>query len=113
MALSRRLVLVGLVLLGACGRAGLRTTAPVVAPTAAPAPAVAAAPSPRVTPPVVVPVVDVEGTAAAAESAVPVIETPAAEAPPVTWDIQVLPYESHSPVEYFVGRFTGAARNAF
>jgi membrane-bound lytic murein transglycosylase D len=113
---SRRLVLVSLLLLGACGRIGLRSTAPVAEPAAAPAPTVAVMPSVTatrapVTPPAADPVV--EGPAVPAEPAVALIDPPAAEAPPVTWDIDVLPYESHARVEYFVGRFTGAARNAF
>jgi len=35
------------------------------------------------------------------------------EEAPVTWDIEVAPYETNERVEYFVGRFTGPAKEAF
>lgn len=44
------------------------------------------------------------------EAPVPVAEP---DEPPVTWDIEVAPYETHARVEYFVGRFTGPAKKAF
>jgi membrane-bound lytic murein transglycosylase D len=104
----------------ACGRAGLHPIepAPVVVEAAAiPAP-VASEPPKDVATIEVVAVQDVPSPA------VPVPEPEPAAGPtdvvaaepeeaPVSWDIEVAPYESHARVEYFVGRFTGPARRAF
>ena len=110
------LAIVSVFSLSACGRAGVRTVAPVaaprtveVAPTDVPVgrmPAVERPPrdvsSPRVIPAPASEPVD--------EPEQPVVEEPA---PPVTWDIEVAPYESHARVEYFVKRFSGSAKEAF
>jgi membrane-bound lytic murein transglycosylase D len=97
----------------ACGRAGLKSV-PAPAPVAAPDAEVPA------TIPVAVPVSAIVTETAPADSVIPelpaepkdvVVATP--EEAPVSWDIEVAPYESHARVEYFVGRFTGAAKEAF
>ena len=101
------LAIVSVFSLSACGRAGLRTVAPVVAPQTV---EVASIDVPVVEMPVVeMPVVEM-----------PAVEMPAVElpqldvsSPPVTWDIEVAPYESHARVEYFVKRFSGSAKEAF
>ncbi len=117
MAPSRQLVWVGLCLLGACGRLGLRPGAPVAEPARASSPATAPAPATaereeRRAQPAPAPLLEAPSTPVEPEVVVTPDPEPA-EAPPVTWDIEVQAYESHARVEYFVGRFTGAARNAF
>jgi membrane-bound lytic murein transglycosylase D len=111
MTTSRQALLVGLLLLGACGRAGLLPrTAPtpmaeataassgeVVAQDASPAAAVGPA------------VEDAEAAATVPEPAVD--EAPMS--PPPAWDIEVAPYESHQRVEYFVQRFSGPLKASF
>jgi membrane-bound lytic murein transglycosylase D len=114
---SRQLIWVFVLALSACGRAGLRSV--VVAPEVAseradvvaevvlpPVIAAAAADAARAAQADVLPEGEAEEPVAA-----PAVE--AAPEPPVTWDIEVSPYESHERVEYFVGRFTGAAKESF
>lgn len=118
-----RLWVLGLVCLtAACGRMGLRPLTEV-APEAAPR-SEAAAPDAAVPAPAAEPAT-IPGPAAPETPAVSGAVAPAAEpspaeseggeaaAPPVSWDIEVAPYESHERVAYFVGRFTGPAKNAF
>jgi membrane-bound lytic murein transglycosylase D len=103
----------------ACGRAGLKTVEPE--------PVVLATPEPVAVPEVPAPapqleVVAVQELAAGTPDTAQAAEPPSApvdvvkaepEEAPVSWDIEVAPYESHARVEYFVGRFTGPARKAF
>lgn len=105
----------------ACGRAGLKPIAPQVAPepaVAAPDPAAslpdAVAQQPAPAPEVVVldSAVTPEAEMEPAPEPVDVVKAEPEEAP-VSWDIEVAPYESHARVEYFVSRFTGVARKAF
>lgn len=121
MAGSRQSLWIAMCLLAACGRAGRQPAAPVAAPVAAPtAPSVAepagrtAAASPAAVVSEHTPASGPAVPQVVTESATPEPETATdAAAPPISWDIEVTPYESHERVSYFVGRFTGAARNAF
>ncbi len=118
----RLILLMGVLLLSACGRAGLlpRTT-PVPESERLAAPG---APAP------IVPSVAVSATARARGSAdaPPISEGRTGpsnemvrvavlglttEIPPPVWDIEVAPFETHSRVEYFVGRFSGPMRASF
>lgn len=96
----------------ACGRAGLRTL-PDPAPAAAVPVETPAVPEPEVVPALVVVAEAEPADTAVVEPPVSVEVVPVAEEAPVSWDIEVAPYESHARVEYFVGRFTGPAREAF
>ncbi|MBX3132539.1 MAG: LysM peptidoglycan-binding domain-containing protein [Gemmatimonadaceae bacterium] len=111
MTTPRHALLMGLLLLGACGRAGLLPrTAPTPlaeseAPAAAAVPEAEASTGPAIGP-----------TMTEADSAEPENEV-AAEAvpndPPPAWDIEVAPYESHQRVEHFVQRFSGPLKESF
>jgi membrane-bound lytic murein transglycosylase D len=112
---TRLLVLLGLVMVSACGRAGLL-------------PRVAPAPNAEV-PASLVPPAAAASTAEAAADATadtpatthgPHVDEPVAtgttegeDAPPPAWDIEVAGYESHARVEHFVERFSGPLRGAF
>ncbi len=113
----RPTLLLGALLMAACGRAGLlpRTApspdatliaAPVASPAAFAVPATEGALSRE----------SGTGEGETGPSAAAVEPPPAAlstEIPPPAWDIEVAPFESHSRVEYFVGRFSGPMRVTF
>lgn len=107
MAGSRHLIWIAVLALSACGRSGLRTVAAVPAPLTTPAEVTVAA------------VVEEAPQALEPEpesgepAPVVVINSEPEPEPPVSWDIEVSPYESHERVEYFVGRFSGGAKEAF
>lgn len=113
MTISRTWLALSLIVLGACGRAGLL-------PRTAPAPTAGAAPASA---PVAVEVVlpmsrSVAATADAAtdsDATGPAVVEAAVEptSPPPAWDIEVAPYESHERVEYFVQRFSGPLKASF
>ncbi len=114
----RPTLLLGALLMAACGRSGLlpRTVpapeAPRIAVSAPASPAVfRAAPAAKAAS-------RESGTAEGdtGPSASPVeagLSAPRIEIPPPAWDIEVAPFESHSRVEYFVGRFSGPMRVTF
>ncbi len=102
----RPTVVIGALVLAACGRTGLLPrTMPVT---------VADAPMPTLVAELEVSLEDgtsdETGPASVVESPAPV---PVVEAPAPTWDIEVAPFAAHERVEYFVGRFSGAMRPAF
>ena len=101
--------------LSACGRVGLQPVAPKVAGDAPAPQIVGIAPAVESAPEAMAGAVEVESEPVVSEPAIPapVVATVEPEAPPVTWDIEVAPYESHARVEYFIGRFTGPAKEAF
>jgi membrane-bound lytic murein transglycosylase D len=109
------MVLAGVAMMvAACGRAGLQPVAPAPVPAAVPDVPIA---EPE---PIVTPAAEVLKESATVDSSTlepaPVPEDVVAASPeeaPVSWDIEVAPYESHARVEYFVGRFTGGARTTF
>lgn len=113
----RPTLLLGALLMAACGRAGLL-------PRTMPAPDAARVVGP-VAAPAVFNVVAAEGATSresgtaegepspSATAAEAVLAAPSIEIPPPAWDIEVAPFESHSRVEYFVGRFSGPMRVAF
>lgn len=120
MRMTKSWLAASLLLLGACGRAGLL-------PRTAPSPSAGAATEVPVAASVTLPVArsteadpgvagsesaadasDVTGPSAESE------ETPAEpSSPPPAWDIEVAPYESHERVEYFVQRFSGPLKASF
>lgn len=113
----RPTLLLGVLLMAACGRAGLL-------PRTMPAPDASLVVGP-VTAPAAFGVVAAEGAVSlesgttegeAGPSATPAEAEPVeptVEIPPPAWDIEVAPFESHARVEYFVGRFSGPMRLAF
>lgn len=129
----RPTLLMGVLLVAACGRAGLlpRTipapatatvAAPVAVPDVAPDAAPVAAPVSALGSREVVTTLNAtalvsdigeEGMEPSAESSATLLATVGPEVPPPAWDIEVAPFESHSRVEYFVGRFSGPMRVAF
>lgn len=112
----RRLTLwLGVLALGACGRAGLL---PRTAPMSVPA---AATVAPSADAPASMPELPAEVLAADGPSAHESVEAPVAAAEsdaepiaqPPAWDIDVAPYESHARVEHFVQRFSGPLKHSF
>lgn len=113
----RPTLLLGALLMAACGRSGLL-------PRTMPAPDATLVAGPLATP-AVFGVVAPEGAASresgtaegesgpSATTPETVLAAPTIEIPPPAWDIEVAPFESHSRVEYFVGRFSGPMRVAF
>ncbi len=118
MTTYRSWLVLSLVAVAACGRAGLK---PRSLPTLSPASAVAdeaSAAAPQVQPMLPVAssaVVDDEAKEKPTEGPAPEAETVVEEptAPPPAWDIEVAPYESHERVEYFVQRFSGPLKASF
>lgn len=113
----RPTLLLGVLLISACGRSGLlpRTmpapaTAPISAPAAAPASFAVVMTENAVS---LESGTSEEGTGPSAESSTTLPVAVGPEIPPPAWDIEVAPFESHSRVEYFVGRFSGPMRVAF
>lgn len=123
---TRLVVLLGLVMVSACGRAGLlprMTPVPSAARVGEPVVAVGAVGSSGTA----VGTTDVAVVSAAgmsvhddASSHGPHLDEPEAtgttegdDAPPPAWDIEVAQYESHARVEHFVERFSGPLRGAF
>jgi membrane-bound lytic murein transglycosylase D len=113
MGAARAALWVGMLAVGACGRAGLlpRTAPAALEPVAVPAGAtssvaVAAPPTVDVSGPAL------DGPAPSPEPEAPK-EAPPAPVPPPAWDIDVAPYESHQRVEYFVQRFSGPMKPSF
>lgn len=104
----RYVLTLSVVVLSACGRAGiLPRTVPVPSETetqvVGPAPVTVSIPVSQ--PPEAAPVV---------EASEPVVSESRAEGPPPpAWDIEVAPYESHQRVEYFVSRFSGPLKESF
>lgn len=99
----------------ACGRAGLRSIEPEPVPVEIVVPAISMPATIEVTPATVVDSEPASKPEPAPESAPQPADVAVSEpaAAPVTWDIEVAPYETHARVEYFVGRFTGPARQSF
>lgn len=133
----RPTLVLGALLMAACGRTGLLPRT-VLAPSAAPVAGVAATPAPvglvaaegatslgigpldAESDPRAVPAILASAAVASAEAASTEVastaaapETPAPEIPPPAWDIEVAPFESHARVEHFVARYSGPSREAF
>ena len=111
------LVAVGCVHPGSVGRGGAVERVSATAPESVPStPAAAATPassgrSDAPTDPTPMP--DASEPIRAARAASDPLEFAVTTPPPMAWDIDVAPYESHARVEYFVGRFSGAMKPTF
>lgn len=116
MTMTRTWLAASVLLLGACGRAGLL-------PRTVPAPETREANPAPVAVQVTLPVSrSVEASAASSNGDGTEATGPAGSAeeaatqpnsPPPAWDIDVAPYESHERVEYFVQRFSGPMKASF